>query len=362
VPGIEVGAILENVLGGWTVQEALLFLGGKLVKALVIILLAVMLIRFTNRLIEKFFQEAEEEGREYRFFERRRVKTLVTIINSIFRYAIYFMAGISLLSVFVDEAGRSVLAGALAGVGIVGLAVGFGAQNLVRDVITGFFIVFEDQFSVGDYVTIGNVSGIVEEMGLRVTKLRDFTGELHIVPNGLIEQTTNHNRGPMRVWIEVGIAYEEDIDHAIAVMEEALEKARAEIDTIMEGPKVLGVQSLADSSVVIAVWAKTVPMEQWAVGRELRKRLKQALDAAGIEIPYPRQVFVPPSATKIGRPSGGTGPTEAAGGEGAGEERASETSTSSRSEVPERETGRRRSRSRPSPDPGPGTGFMREGP
>jgi small conductance mechanosensitive channel len=186
----------------------------------------------------------------------------------------------------------------IAAAGVGGLAIGFGAQSLVKDVITGFFILFEDQFHVGDYIETGGKSGIVEEMALRVTKMRDFNGDLHIVPNGSIDKVTNKCRGNMRALVEIGIAYEENIDNAIRVMDEVCKEVAHENDKIIEGPTVLGVTRLGEYDVIISVMAKTQPMEQWAVERELRKRIKERLDDRGIEIPYPRRMVIQSRETK----------------------------------------------------------------
>lgn len=174
----------------------------------------------------------------------------------------------------------------------MGLAVGFGAQSLVKDILTGFFILFEDQFSVGDYIQTAGVSGVVEEVGLRVTKLRDFSGELHIIPNGTVDKVTNHNRGNMRAMVDISVAYEEDPDMVRRVLDEVAAEMEGSIPTIVEGPRALGIVDLTDAAVVFRVWAKTLPMEQWAVEREMRRRIKLAFDLQNIEIPYPRRVVI----------------------------------------------------------------------
>jgi small conductance mechanosensitive channel len=175
---------------------------------------------------------------------------------------------------------------------IAGVAIGFGAQNLVKDIITGFFILFEDQFAVGDYITIEGMSGIVEVLGLRITKIRDFSGDLHIIPNGSITKVTNKSRGNMRALVEFQIAYEEDIDNAIKVINRVNKEMKKDFKQIVEGPEVMGVTALGDFGVTIRVFAKTLPMEQWGVEVELRKKIKNALDMEGIEIPYPKRVLV----------------------------------------------------------------------
>ncbi len=265
----------------------LLKTGGTILGTVV---LAFIGIKIGEALINRVFRPGDQKL----YFDERRILTLRTLAKSLLRYVTYFIVGFTILGQLAEFA-RTDLKGFLAGAGILGVALGFGAQSLLRDVITGFFILLENQYAVGEYITTGNFSGFVEEIELRVTKLRDWGGEYHIIPNGQISAVTNHSRGSMRALVEVGIAYEEDIDKAISVMEEVSEKVRNELrDVIVEGPEVLGVVDLGPSEVVIRTIAKTKPMEQWRVERELRKRFKGAFDRAGIEIPYPRRVVITP--------------------------------------------------------------------
>ncbi len=230
------------------------------------------------------------------YFDERRILTLRTLSKSILRYVTYFIVGFTILGQLAELAGTT-LRGFLAGAGILGVALGFGAQNLVKDVITGFFILLENQYAVGEYITTGNFSGFVEEIGLRVTKLRDWGGEYHIIPNGQITAVTNYSRGSMRAMVEVGISYEEDLDGALAVMNRvAGEIGREMQDVIVDGPEVLGVVAFGPGEVVIRTVAKTKPMEQWRVERELRKRFKEAFHEEGIEVPYPQRMFIPSGA------------------------------------------------------------------
>lgn len=257
-----------------------------LVKGIkIILILAAMrlILSFGYFFIDSAFGERERR----KFLDPKKSNTLKVLLKSILRYATYFFGGTTILSLFVPVG--SILAAA----GIGGLALGFGAQSLVRDVITGFFILFEDQFAVGDYITTAGVSGMVEEMGLRITRLRDFSGELHILPNGEITKVTNHSRGSMAAMVDVGIAYEADLERAMQVLHEVCEEmARDFRDVITEGPSVLGIVKLGESEVLIRLLGKTAPMEQWRIERELRRRVKLALDREGIEIPYPRRVLI----------------------------------------------------------------------
>ncbi|MHB8158228.1 MAG: mechanosensitive ion channel family protein [Desulfocucumaceae bacterium] len=220
------------------------------------------------------------------FMDPRRAQTLESLLKNITTYLVFFLAGLMILQVF--NVNTSAI---LASAGILGLAIGFGAQNLVKDIISGFFILFEDQFAVGDYVEVGGVKGVVEETGLRICKIRSWTGELHIIPNGEIKKVTNYSRGRMMAVVNVGIAYEEEIDRTLEVLKKECAVAKDEIQSILEVPMVQGVTALGDFSVSIRTVAPTVPGEQWAVERELLRRFKNALDREGIEIPHPKAMM-----------------------------------------------------------------------
>ncbi|MGB2696402.1 MAG: mechanosensitive ion channel family protein, partial [Candidatus Zixiibacteriota bacterium] len=178
----------------------------------------------------------------------------------------------------------------LAGAGILGLAVGFGAQTLVKDVISGFFILMEDQYRVGDVVEVAGIGGLVEQMSLRVTILRDLEGKVHYIPNGSISTATNMTKEWSRAVLDIGVAYKEDPDVVMNVLREVgdeMKKDPAYSSVILEPLQILGVSDFADSAVVIKVMFKTLPLKQWDVGREFRRRVKKTFDAKGIEIPFP---------------------------------------------------------------------------
>ncbi len=254
------------------------------VKIILVITIARFSIKIINSIIDKFVEKQKKSKLNIDFM---RVNTMKGLMRSSVKYIIYFIAFTAIIKFFGIE-----ITGLIATAGIGGLALGFGAQNLVRDIITGFFILFEEQFGVGQYVEVDGVSGIVEEMALRVTKIRGFSGDLHIIPNGKISRVTNKSAGKMSALVEISIAYEENIDNAINVLKKASERLKLENDKILEGPTVLGVSNLEKSGVAILVIAKTVPMEQWAVERLMRKTFKEALDDAGIEIPYEKSIII----------------------------------------------------------------------
>jgi small conductance mechanosensitive channel len=258
----------------------------KTVLILLILIVTRIAIGIADMLIERTFQFKYKH--EKTTGDERRADTLKILLKSVARYALFFIAAITVL----DELGVPIAA-VLSAAGILGLAVGFGAQNLVKDVITGFFIIFEDQFSVGEYVETEGVGGIVEEVGLRITKLRDWDGKLHIIPNGSIAMVTNHNRGSLRAWVEVRVSYREDLNRVLQVLEDTCKSVRNDFaDKITQGPRVLGVTNLGQSEVVITIMAMTTPLEQWGIERELRKRIKETFEREGIEIPYPHQVII----------------------------------------------------------------------
>lgn len=276
-------AILEvfqvHVVG----PEELRQMGVALLKALGILILAQVVLRLSKVFVDYLLLNEIQKP----FLNEARRRTLSGLIKSLMVYGVYFIAGTMLLENFGVRTGSI-----LAGVGVLGLALSFGAQNLVRDVIAGFFIIFEDQYNVGEVVQIVDVTGVVQELGLRTTQLKEWTGQLHTIPNGEVRKVANYSRGDMVAVIMLGIAYEENIDKAFEVLREEGRKAKEEIETITEEPVVQGVTELGDSHVGIRVMIKTRPGEQWGVEREMRKRYKQALDAAGIEIPYPRRVMI----------------------------------------------------------------------
>ncbi|MBS4175203.1 mechanosensitive ion channel family protein [Bacillus sp. FJAT-49736] len=216
----------------------------------------------------------------------RRENTLLKLLENILTYVVYFVALITILSLLSID-----VKGLLAGAGIVGLAVGFGAQSLVRDVISGFFIIFEDQFSVGDYVGIGNYIGTVEEIGLRITKIKSWTGELHIFPNGRITEVTNYSIHNSIAVVDINIPYDGNIVKAEKVIEELLPRVSNKYEEIVNHPELLGVQQLGTSDVTLRVIAETKPMSHWHIARCLRKEIKMVLDDNGIKAPFPKLVM-----------------------------------------------------------------------
>jgi small-conductance mechanosensitive channel len=215
----------------------------------------------------------------------RRRGTLASLLDNLVRYTIYFIYIVMMLSTFGIHV-ETLLAGA----GIAGVALGFGAQSLIRDILTGFFILFEDQYGVGDLVKINQFTGTVVSIGLRLTRLQAWTGEIEIIPNGQILQVTNYSKANSLAVIDMGVSYRTDLNKAMAVMQEAMQSVQAENDNIVGEVKILGVQALGERDVVLRVTAECRPTTQFSVQRQAYLRIKEAFDRAGIEIPYQQRV------------------------------------------------------------------------
>ncbi|MEW5322032.1 mechanosensitive ion channel family protein [Geobacillus thermoleovorans] len=264
-------------------EQLWLQIGKGMLKIVLILLICAVAVKVLKIAVHNMFKVRQKAP--IRISERREA-TLVRLLDNVITYVLYFIA----LLMILDAFGVPVKA-LLAGAGVVGLAVGFGAQSLVKDIITGFFIIFEDQFAVGDYVRIGNFEGYVETIGLRVTKIKSWTGEVHILPNGSITQVTNYSLHNSLAVVDVSIAYEEDIEEAEKAIRELLPQLPAKYEDMVAPPELLGVQNLASSEVVLRITCETKPMRHLAVARAIRKEVKLMLDERGIEIPYPRLVL-----------------------------------------------------------------------
>lgn len=228
----------------------------------------------------------QKTGKKQKITEGRS-KTLEKLSINVYSYVLGFILIATIFGLLNIN-----LAPLIAGAGIIGLAIGFGAQGLVSDIVTGFFLLIEKQIEVDEYVTAGGMNGVVEEIGLRTTQIRSFDGTLNFIPNRHINTVSNHSRGNMRALVDIGIAYGENIDEAMKVLQQVCDEFAQNDDRFKDGPNVLGVQTLGSSDVVLRVLGHTENMQQWAVERDLRKRMKEALDAAGIEIPFPHQVYI----------------------------------------------------------------------
>lgn len=278
----------SNVLRGtieWAIQA--------LPKVLVVLLLGFVLLKLVNFGCRQLVKRAEDEGSERDEREARehkkRAETLIGIVRRAALIAVWILIGMLLLT----QVGVNI-APLIAGAGILGLAVGFGAQELVRDVITGFFILFENQVRKGDVAIINGTGGLVESIGLRTISLRDLGGVVHIFQNGKISSLSNMTKEWSAMVFDIGVAYKEDTDEVVRVMRDVAEdlgRAPEFSAKILEPIEIFGVDSFGDNAVVIKARLKTLPIEQWAVGREYRRRLKKAFDEKRIEIPFPHRTL-----------------------------------------------------------------------
>lgn len=263
------------------------WLEGSGIRILVIIAIAVALYfvlrHLTPRLIKRTVTQRMKGGFEEEI--KQRSDTMSSLLTRIALGIVVILALVTIL----PEFGINITA-MLAGLGVIGIAVGFGAQTLIRDYLSGIFILLEDQYDVGDVVRIAGIAGLVEEVGLRRTVLRDLDGIVHSISNGEIKTASNFTRGYSRVNLNISVAYGEDLDRVIKVInrvcKEMAEDPEWNADFITT-PQVLRVNNLGDSGIDIKILGDTKPIRQWAVTGELRLRLKRTFDAEGIEIPWP---------------------------------------------------------------------------
>ena len=253
---------------------------GTALRIGLVILITGVLVKIGDSLVDRLLVRGARLGGSH--FDESRGRTLASLLKSALRYVTGTVAILTVLQLLGID-----IKALLGGVAIVGLAVGFGAQSLVKDVITGFFIIYERQYDVGDYITVAGLSGVVQEVGLRTTKLRDWSGVVHIIPNGMIDKTTNASAAASRALVKIPLAHDEDVRRAMAIMQEVCDQVRKDFPVIVDGPRPLGIGDMDAFGVTVNVWARTQPLEQWAVERELRLRIKEALDREGIKRPYP---------------------------------------------------------------------------
>lgn len=277
-------AFTENINGFMPDSLAfagLMAIGIKLMKIIGILILCWVLIRLSSAIAKRIFKRQTQK--QHLAMSERKAKTLNSVTSSVLKYLIYFIGIFSILKLLgVSDSSLVVIASAGS------VAVGLGAQNVVTDMLEGFFILFEDHYAVGDIVTIQGITGTVESVTLRSTKLRDPQGCVHIVPNGSVGTVTNLCRDFINAIVTVGIAYGESIDHALEILRDEMKKT-TDIQELLETPVVAGVIGLDDSAVTIKIVAKCKVKTHLGVEAELRRRIKNRLDAEGVEIPFPQR-------------------------------------------------------------------------
>ncbi|MDH4237169.1 MAG: mechanosensitive ion channel family protein [Nitrospira sp.] len=280
------------------VERALEWLSTSGLRVVAISIVMIIGLAILKRAMDRF--RKLYEGKLPTEAQVKRADTLTHVVHDVARVLILAVGSMMILSeVGVD------LKPILAAAGLGGLAIGFGAQSLVKDMISGFFILLEDSIRVGDVVEVAGVGGLVEEVKLRTITLRDLSGNVHVVPNGVIDKVKNMTKLYAFYLFDVGVAYRENVDEVMAVLHEIAEELRSDLrfkDDILEPLEMLGVDQFADSAVIIKCRIKTQPIKQWRVGREMNRRIKNTFDAKGIEIPFPHHTIY------WGEPKQGTPP------------------------------------------------------
>jgi small conductance mechanosensitive channel len=273
--GIDFREYLDQTVD-WIIRS-----GPRVVVILVLMFIGVKLSRVVAGRIFTFLGRRRTMDEEY----KKRADTLSAVIAYLISATVIVMAVLMILSELKIPIGP-----ALTAAGVVGLAVGFGAQHLVQDVISGFFILLDDQIRVGDVVQVADKGGLVERLNLRIVVLRDLSGNVHYVRNGKIDIVTNMTKEYSRYVFDIGVAYREDVDEVIEVLKQVDEELRSDPTfgpDILEPIEILGLDQFAESAIIIKARTKTRPIKQWGVAREFNRRLKKKFDEKGIEIPFP---------------------------------------------------------------------------
>lgn len=248
------------------------------------IVLASVLVRVVRRIIAASY---DKRAQNLTVERQRKLETASTVMQSVSKYLIWFLAATAV----VGQLGlTSTMNSMLAAAGVGGLAIGIGAQSFIKDVVAGLFFVFEDQAAVGDYVEAANVAGTVEEVSLRTLVIKGARGELHVIPHGQVAVMTNYSRTNYLAYLELDIAYEADADRAMELMREEAEAYAKTIEDAVEPPAVMGITALKASSITLRLVLRVKPTTQWAVERELRRRVLLRFKAEGIEVPYDKLV------------------------------------------------------------------------
>jgi moderate conductance mechanosensitive channel len=270
----------------FALRAALAWLLTSGLRVLLILGLAWLLFRVLRaglRRFEAIVHDDDQVGME----SSKRTRTLINMLNNLVSVAI---VAITVLTV-LQELGVNIMP-ILTGAGILGLAVGFGAQTLVKDIISGFFFILENQVRVGDVAQINGTGGLVEAINLRTIVLRDQGGIVHIFPCGSVTTLSNLSKDYSYALLDIGVAYKHDTDDVVAVLQATANEMQATVEfgsLMLEPIEIIGVEAFGDSSVTIRIRMKTLPLKQWTITREYRRRIKKAFDAAGIEIPFPQR-------------------------------------------------------------------------
>ena len=261
--------------------------GIKVLGILIAFVILSQMSKWIVKWLEKFIPEKDP-------LQAAEAKKRAHTLGKILRHALIIVISFIALLMILGELGIQ-LGPLLATAGIGALAIGFGAQSLVKDVISGFFIILENQYRIGDAIEAAGVSGLVESVSLRRTVLRDLEGKVHTIPNGEIKIVSNLSKEWARSVLDVGVSYREDLDKVTELLKQIGRELAAEEPwkgDILEPLQILGVEQFGESQLVIRVIVKTKPLKQWEVGRELRRRIKNRFDEKGIQIPFPHRVLI----------------------------------------------------------------------
>ena len=270
-----------------TILEKIIITGPQILFIIILFIAFFFILKIILKKSKKLITYRIEKKSKFPSESKKRLETLFSIFFKIVYIILISIAVTIILSTLGVSIGPI-----LTTAGIFGLAFSFGAQNLVRDIISGIFILYENQVRVGDVACINETRGLIEAINLRTIILRDFLGVVHIFPNGTITSLSNMTRGWSAMVFDIGVAYKEDPDKVMSVMEEVAEELRKDEKyekDIIEPIEILGVDDFGDSAIVIKARIKTKPIKQWNIGREYRRRLKKAFDEKGIEIPFPHR-------------------------------------------------------------------------
>ena len=256
----------------------------KFFEIIVIFITSILIVKIGKYLIRKFF----ENQKKFKYkLDDKRLDTMSSLISSVFKYVIYIGAILMSLSDVLNL--KSVLAAA----GVGGIAIGLGAQSLIKDTLSGFFILLEDQFAVGDLISVDTMTGTVERMELRVTRLKNFTGDVYIIPNGEIKKVTNHTRDNKMVIVDIPVAYSSNIGKVNEIAQKVCEEVKTEFSIFTEEPTILGITTLGEHSMNLRITARTFPNEQWAVERRIRMKIRESFEANEIDF-FSRITFMKP--------------------------------------------------------------------
>jgi small conductance mechanosensitive channel len=267
---------IQDYFTNFNLANLLISAGLILLKLLLIFCIYFVIKKISLLFISKLFDSYMKKHT----ISTGRASTLESLTKNILSYILMFVLAVTVLQTFGIDA-TAILAGA----GIVGLAVGFGAQGLVSDIVTGFFLLLEKQLDVGDSITTSTFSGTVEQVGLRTTQLRSPDGTLHFIPNREIKILSNHSRGDMQALVDVIISNDNDIPYCLQILQDVCDTIRKESDVITDGPNVIGIQTFASTSLTIRIIAKTINNEQWGIERLLRQKYQETLEEKRIKLP-----------------------------------------------------------------------------